>query len=313
MPPVGKNIQATLIGLVVLFLLQVALPGFNEIVDRYLLVSAWRVFHEGHVWALLTSVLWHNGFSHLFMNGLTLFFFGGYIEAQWSSRRFWTFCLLCALGSGLTIVGWQAGQALFLSTVGGESASFTQLLYAVSSPTLGYSGVLTGLLAAFAYFMWDRRFNLFFFPMTGKTFFFLIIGVDVVRILMGSNVSMSGHMGGLFIGLALTHFFFSDSNAGPRGGNAKANDFQKELLSSAEKALAEEDWREAYRVCHQLRATNSALPEKVMNRIWEILAVTSVELELWKEAKSYIKHAPDSRQVARARETMERERGEDEA
>ncbi|MGM0554759.1 MAG: rhomboid family intramembrane serine protease [Myxococcota bacterium] len=310
MPPLGKNTKITLGVLAVLFLLQVTLPSFNNLVHDYLLVSAWNVIREYQVWTILTSVLWHQDASHLFMNGLTLFFFAGYVEAQWNSRRFWTYCLICALGSGLTVVLWQTIQAAALAAMGARDGSFLEVLYLTSSPTLGYSGVLTGLLAAFAYFMWDRRFNLFFFPMTGKTFFFLIIGVDIVRILMGSNVSMAGHMGGLFVGLAVTHFFFSDSNAGVSGGKRKASDFQKDLLTNAEEALAEEDWREAYRVCHQLRSTSGGLPEKMMNRVWEILAVTSVELELWKEAESYIKHAPDSRQVKRAREKLEQARAE---
>jgi membrane associated rhomboid family serine protease len=313
MPPLGRNTKITLIALVVLFFLQVALPYFNTFVHKYLLVSGFKVLHEGHVWTLLTSVLWHADFGHILMNGLTLFFFGGYVEAQWSDKRFWLFCFLCALGSGLTIVAWHSILALTLSGLGGESATFFDALYRVSAPTLGFSGVLTGLLAAFAYFMWDRRFNLFFFPMTGKTFFFLIIGVDIVRILMGSNVSMAGHMGGLFIGLALTHFFFSSGNAGFSAGRKKANDFQKELLAGAEEALAEEDWREAYRLCHQLRATNNAIPDKMQNRVWEILAVTSVELELWKEAESYIKHAPESNQVERARQKLHERREDDDA
>jgi membrane associated rhomboid family serine protease len=313
MPPLGKNTQLTLIGLVVLFLLQVALPGFNALVDRFFLVSAWRVIHEFQVWGIATYALFHQDFSHILMNGLTLFFFAGYVEARWSNRRFWIFSAICALGGGLTVVLWQLIKSLAITGLSFGAADFYQALYAVSSPTIGYSAVVTGLLAAFAYFMWDRRFNLFFFPMTGKTFFFLIIGIDIVRILMGSNVSMSGHMGGLFVGLAVTHFFFSDDNAGVGGAKRKASDFQKSLLADAEEALADEDWREAYRVCHQLRATSGGLPEKIMNRVWEILAITSVELEIWNEAESYIKHAPDSRQVKRAREKMEQTRGDEDA
>ncbi len=311
MPPMGKNTQITLIGLVVLFLLQVAVPGLNALVNQYMLVSAWAVVHDLYIWTLISSNLWHADFGHLFMNGLTLFFFGGYVEARWSTRRFWTYCFICALGSSATVVLWQLGKAAALTATASGSVDFMQALYSVSAPTIGYSGVLTGLLAAFAYFMWDQRFNLFFFPLTGKTFFFLIIGVDIVRILMGSNVSMSGHMGGLFVGLAVTHFFFSDSNAGRGGGRRKASDFQKDLLADAEDALAEEDWREAYRVCHQLRSTSGGLPEKLLNRVWEILAVTSVKLELWSEAESYLKHAPDSRQVEKAREEMRQKGGGD--
>lgn len=305
MAPFGKNIQITLAGLIGLFLLQVGAPGFNRLVDDFLIVSAWRVLHEGYVWTLLTSVLWHQDAGHIFTNGLTLFFFGGYLDQRWSTRQFWLFCLLCALGSGLAIIGWQTAHAGLLSLAG--DLGFWQALASTSYPTLGYSGVVTGLLAAFSYFMWNQRFNLFFFPLTGKTFFFLIIGIDILRMLSGSNISVSAHMGGLFIGLALTHFFFRDGSTSPRR-RVRASDFQKELMADAEAALADQNWREAYRVCHQLRAASQKMPPKMMSRVWEILSVTSVKMERFDEAESYIRHAPDTSAVRDAHESLLRAR-----
>ncbi|MFW5966369.1 MAG: site-2 protease family protein [Persicimonas sp.] len=89
-----------------------------------------------------------------------------------------------------------------------------------------------------------------------------------------------------------------------RKAKTRASDFQQELFAEANEALEREDYEEAYRLCHQLRSTGK-LPGKMLERIWEILAVTAVEMERFDEAASYLKRAPESRRVERAREVYE--------
>jgi len=309
MPPIGDNLRITLVGLLALYAAQVASPGLDAFVHDHMLVSARRVVGEYQVWTVLTYSLWHGSHWHILMNGATLVFFAGYVEARWSTRRFWMFCLVCALGSGLAVVAAQLVAALGVHAVLGSGGTYLESVRAVSRPTLGYSGVVVGLLGAFAYMMWDRRFPLFGFRLTGKAFFWLLIGVDVVRFCSGSNVSFSGHMGGLFVGLALTHWVFSDETGSGGAASREATDFQRELLEKADAALTEQNWREAYRLCHQARARDQTLPSDIRDEIWEILAVSAAHLERYDEAESYLDRAPDTDRVRNARRRWEEATG----
>jgi hypothetical protein len=47
------------------------------------------------------------------------------------------------------------------------------------------------------------------------------------------------------------------------------------------------------------------MPAKMLDRVWEILTVTAVEMERFDEAKSYAKRAPDTAAVKQARARLE--------
>lgn len=78
-------------------------------------------------WTLITYMFAHGGFMHLFFNMLGLFFFGPPLEARWGSREFIKFYLLCGLG--------------------GAALSFA---FAFSSPIIGASAAVYGVMLAFA-------------------------------------------------------------------------------------------------------------------------------------------------------------------
>ncbi|MFP4600933.1 MAG: site-2 protease family protein [Persicimonas sp.] len=111
-----------------------------------------------------------------------------------------------------------------------------------------------------------------------------------------------------FIGLLCFFLLMNNVSALRSGGQlvgrkakTRASDFQKELFDSAEQALDEGDHREAYRLCHQIRSTGE-IPQKMLARVWEILAITAVEMERFDEAESYLERAPDTAAVRRARQ-----------
>ncbi len=91
-----------------------------------------------------------------------------------------------------------------------------------------------------------------------------------------------------------------------RKAKVRASDFVKETLGEAEAAFSDEDWREAARLCHVIRAGNEPIPDKQMDRIWEILAVSTMKQGEWKEALGWIEQAPDTPAVREARQECER-------
>ncbi len=90
-----------------------------------------------------------------------------------------------------------------------------------------------------------------------------------------------------------------------RKAKERASEFTKELMSDARNAFEAEDYREAYRLCHQIRALGDTIPSKMQNQIWEILGVSSVEIGEYDEALGWLKRAPDSKRVHDAREKAE--------
>lgn len=91
--------------------------------------------------------------------------------------------------------------------------------------------------------------------------------------------------------------------SGARLAQKPATSFQQELFDDAHAALERGDIDGAYRLCHQLRDTG-ALPEKMLAEVWEILALTAVDLERFEEARSYMERAPNTEAVRQAREYL---------
>ena len=188
-PPLTDNVKYTLIGLAVLFVVS-SFPSIYTYVDSYLLVSSDAVLEEYRVWTLLTYALFHEDFWHVGFNALVLWMFAGHLDNRWSTKRFWTHSVLCALGGGVAVVLTQWVLGFWL--VG------------ASTSTLGYSGAVMGFIAAFAWYNWNRRINFFLFPMKGKTMLLVLVGFDVFMVVFGGQaISISGHIGGMLTGLLL--------------------------------------------------------------------------------------------------------------
>jgi len=81
-------------------------------------------------------------------------------------------------------------------------------------------------------------------------------------------------------------------NDGRAGGAIRTQNVHKNnMLKEARAALGSGDYREAARVCHQLRAEPS-LHQGLLSHVWTILAIATTEMEEYDEALSYIQRAP---------------------
>jgi membrane associated rhomboid family serine protease len=184
-PPFTKNIKISIFGLIALFLVTVFVPAFNDVARQYLWTSKVHVFDWGYVWTIITYAFFHADFNHILFNSFALWMFGGYLDEMWSTKKFWTVSLLSALGGGIAVV-------------------LSQLVFGTVAPTLGYSGAVMGLVAAYCWYNWDRSLNFFFLPMTGKTLLLFFVVLDIFFVVFAREpISIAGHLGGMVTGLLL--------------------------------------------------------------------------------------------------------------
>lgn len=165
---------------------------YRYILDWFGLIPA-RVLH-GFLWQLVTYSLLHGTLGHLVFNLLPLWMFGSQIEDDWGPKKFIEFYLFCVVGAGLvTILVALFGIGLTMST-----------------PTIGASGGVYGVLIAFGMLYGDRPIFMFPLPFTMKAkymvgimiFFVLVATIEPSR----SGVANFAHLGGLLFGFLYVKF-----------------------------------------------------------------------------------------------------------
>jgi rhomboid protease GluP len=137
------------------------------------------VFQDGQWWRLVTSMFLHGGFVHLLLNGWGLYQLGALFEL-------W-------LGSA-PLLG-----VYFVSGIAGSLASdlFT------SSPSVGASGAIFGLLGALISFLLRRRGRL---TPQAKSLLMQLVGWAVINVFFGFStpgIDNAAHLGGCAAGLLL--------------------------------------------------------------------------------------------------------------
>ncbi len=141
---------------------------------------------HGSVWQLFTYLFLHVDPWHLLFNMLGLYLLGISFERLWGSRSFLRFIILSGMGAGVAVclVGW--------------------IVPAWSSPTIGLSGSLMALIAAYAVMFPEQQIMIYgVLPLKGKNLVWICAGMDVLFALAGSNVSLPAHFGGLAMGYLL--------------------------------------------------------------------------------------------------------------
>lgn len=183
------------------------------------------------IWQPITYMFMHGGFSHIFFNMFALVMFGPIIEQMFGSKRFLNYYLICALGALVLQYGVQAievsnimgtplvKESLQLIDVNGRPGFIplnpenytiddrTTIFSIYSTPMVGASGAIFGLLLAFAYFFPNMPLYFMFIPVPIKAKYF--VGVYLlIEIFQGFNNSGSSiahlaHVGGALFGYIL--------------------------------------------------------------------------------------------------------------
>lgn len=152
-------------------------------------------------WQPLTYMFMHGGFSHLFFNMFSLWMFGRTLELELGWKRFLVYYIVCGVGAAI----FQMGIAqIDLSHL--EVGSEAWLRY-MSTPTVGASGAIFGLLLAFGMMHPNAIISLIFPPISMKAKWFVIV-YGALELFLGVSEIVPGvahfaHLGGMFWGWLL--------------------------------------------------------------------------------------------------------------
>jgi len=164
---------------------------YYYLIENYGLIPV-HVMEGRNLFTLVTSLFLHADFIHLGLNMLFLLIAGDGCERAMGSSRFLVFYLACGVFSGLF-------HAYF------NSAS--------DIPTIGASGAIFGVLAAFAIlfpFRWlIILFGLIPVPIPAIIFVFLTVLIETAYVASGvvENIAHTAHIGGFLAGVFLTLLF----------------------------------------------------------------------------------------------------------
>jgi membrane associated rhomboid family serine protease len=171
--PVVKNLMI-IMGIV--FLLQMFITREIDFYFGLIPILVWKKYF---LWQLFTYIFLHGGFSHIFFNLLALWMFGGELENYWGSKKFLFYFFFCGIGAGIITV-------LFSS-----------------SPVIGASGAIYGILLAYGWLFPNRPILIYFlFPIPAK---YMVILYGFIELFSSSSGSGGGiahltHLGGLIFG-----------------------------------------------------------------------------------------------------------------
>jgi membrane associated rhomboid family serine protease len=138
-------------------------------------------FFAGKVWQLVTYMFLHGGVMHILFNMLALWMFGSVLERAWGSREFLKYYLLTGLGGGLCYALFNMHSPI---------------------PTVGASGAIYGLLAAYAVLFPDSVIYVWFvIPLRAKWFALIFGGIEFFASFRSdTGVAHLAHLGGMAIG-----------------------------------------------------------------------------------------------------------------
>jgi membrane associated rhomboid family serine protease len=197
-PPFTPWVKKIVIACVGIYFLQVVLgavaPGIKGVLELYGGLVPVLVLRYGMVWQLVTYAFLHASVGHVLINMLILWMFGAQQEQDWGSRKFLEFYLFCVVGAALTTI------AVAYSPIPGVSPG---------TSTIGASGGVYGVLAAFGLLYGDREIFMFPLPFMMKAKYMVLIMVLLVVIATfqpGQGVANFAHLGGLLFGFLYVKF-----------------------------------------------------------------------------------------------------------
>ena len=163
-----------------------------------------------HFWQFITYMFLHSSdsFFHILFNMFALWMFGSTLENLWGPAKFLSFYLVCGLGAGLTqaiALTYDISQYNAMFEAGQLGAA--ELFALINVSTLGASGAVMGIFAAFAYTFPNSQMIILPIPFPIKAKWALL-GLGVLDVLGGISSESTGiahfaHLGGAAVGIII--------------------------------------------------------------------------------------------------------------
>lgn len=204
LPPVVKNLLI-INGLFYLATVVLQSQGLDLIAYLALFFPASPYFEP---YQLISHLFMHGSFGHLFSNMLALWMFGTPMENLWGPKRFLTYYFVTGLGAAachLAVNAWDYSQWLSLANLGDYNAA-VYLEQLLSTPTVGASGAVFGLLLAYGMTFPNQEIYVYFLLPIKAKYFVAIYGLfELFSGLSnsGSNIAHFAHLGGMLFGFLL--------------------------------------------------------------------------------------------------------------
>lgn len=212
MPTISKNILYINIGVFVLtYIFQsrgidlVGMLGLHYIDSPYF--KPFQIFTYQFV---------HSGIFHILLNMYGLYIFGSQLERIWGEKKFLFFYLFCVAGSAIfmfLIDAFKVYDATGFIKPLGKMEEIPRSVYEIyGKVTIGASGAIMGLLAAFAMLFPNTEMMIIPIPVPIKTKY-LAIGYGIIEIYLGfanratDNIAHFAHVGGLLFGFLLVLYW----------------------------------------------------------------------------------------------------------
>ena len=202
MPPVVKNL---LLINVIMYLIT-AITG-NFMYEHFALFYFKSPFFKPY--QLVTHMFMHGGFTHILFNMYTLFIFGSVLERVWGGQKFLLYYFVTGIGAALLHLGvmYLQLQGYIAEVNAGNIYAQANIQALLTTPTVGASGAIYGLLLAYGMLFPNNIMQLIFPPIALKAKWFVLI-FGALELLLGlsgrgGNVAHFAHLGGMIFGFFL--------------------------------------------------------------------------------------------------------------
>jgi|SRR3989338_3240230 len=181
---------------IIIFFLVMLLTGILGQEEVFPLIALQPLaFFSGRMWTLITSMFMHGNFTHLFVNMISLFFIGSFVERLIGRKRFFWLYMLSGIFAGLVFV--------FLAYFFGTSGLGTNIFGSPEIYAVGASGAIFALGGLLALLTPNLRVYVFFvIPMRmWSAMIFLLVVLWLASVGAGLPIGNTAHFGGLIAGL----------------------------------------------------------------------------------------------------------------
>lgn len=168
------------------------------------------------IWQLITYMFLHApppAIFHILFNMFALWMFGSALEQLWGGKRFLMFYMICGIGAGIIqLLTYKIESMIMMNQLieaGLPTSQYEEAKMVLTrGVTLGASGAVMGVFAAFAYLFPNTPMIIFPFPIPIKAKY-VMIGLMALDLFSGINpryssgVAHFAHIGGAIVGFIL--------------------------------------------------------------------------------------------------------------